>query len=487
MARGLKSFCRGAVVTALIAVAVGICNYFTRREFALHLPTSDFGLLYGSITLFTLLIAVLDFGLNNTLTLRLSQYKAENNSNACRRIFIKIFSFKIISCLFLTWILWNNAGQICAGYFHYQEGIELFRTIVFYCLSLQIMQISVAALSGLQAFTRMNLVQFSFYFPAMLFLFFCRGKSLLTVVRFFIVGGFVVVPCAFIFLVLLPEFIDNKEYSVVSRESSWKNLLSTGKWFLLGNILLTGYASLDMLLISGIRGANAAGVYSIAVAVSMIVAPITLVANLSLPIVGECWQRKETIEIQRIISATITSWTILFWIGSIFFLLFAKETITLLFSVDFGDSSSSLTILGIAVLFNPLVFFFYGVLNGMNGQREVNLLLIPGILVNLVVGIILIKYIGIEGAALGTMAGYLVATILLGRKIRFYIGRMDLPIIGNIIGLLLLILSSLFVDQPLWGRVAAWMIAAILISVAMYFSIFRKKMLCRKCKTMSVR
>ena len=76
---------------------------------------------------------------------------------------------------------------------------------------------------------------------------------------------------------------------------------------------------------------------------------------------------------------------------------------------------------------NPLVLFFYGTLNGLGEQSRANLLLIPGIAVDLAVDLLLIHRCGIAGAAWGTFAGYAVAVLLLGRAIRFRLGRLEAP------------------------------------------------------------
>jgi len=466
MANGLRNFSCGAAVTAAAAVLIGICNYLTRRELSFQLTQANFGLLYGSVALFNLLISILDCGLNNTLTLRLAQFEAQNDRSGGGRILRKVLVFKIVTAPVLALVLWFLAEPLCTGYFHYGAGAKLFRIAVLYCLSWQIAQVSVAALSGLRAFFLMNLVQFSFYFPSLLLLFFFRGQGAAGAVSCFIFGGFAVVPCAALVLVLLLRVRQRSGSGGAGEDTSFRGLFTVGKWFLLGNILLTLLASCDMLVTSGLLGAAAAGVYSIAVAVSMIAAPLTLAANLSLPIIAGSWKRGETGEIRRVVAGTLAVWSVLFWGGALFFMLFSREVIVLLFSEKFSAGAPALAVLGTAALLNPLTLFFYGVLNGVDEQRRANLLLLPGVAANLGAALLLVRSCGIVGAAWGTFAGYLVALLLLERKIRTRVGRPAFPLAVNLVGGLLLGAGGpAALPLALGWRVGVWCVCVLLLTL----------------------
>ena len=395
-------------MTVVSAGLVGICNYFSRRELALTLERGDFGLLYSAIGIFTITVAIADFGLNNTLTMRLSRYSSEGSYPECRRIFVNVLLFKVLLAVLLTTGALTAADWICTDYFRYPGGTRIFRIGAVYCISYQFLLFFVAVFCGLKAFVSMNLAQLSFYLPSAVLLMAVPGGTLLRV-GMFIFGGLVLFPVAYALLRRRAEINSSGE---PHDGVGWGQLLAVSKWFMMGNVFLTMLGFADIVIIGRLAGVASAGVYNAAVAVGMIVTPLTLAANLSLTVIAEHWKKGDVVGITDLVNCAINVWSALFLCGGLFFLLFAEEVITILFSSDFVAAAPALAVLGPAVLLNVLLLFLYGVLNGMDQFLTANSILVVGVVIDILCGAILVPGWGIIGGAAGTLAGYGVSALL---------------------------------------------------------------------------
>ncbi|MFA6816071.1 MAG: polysaccharide biosynthesis C-terminal domain-containing protein [Lentisphaeria bacterium] len=466
-------FAKGVFVTLVISTAMGICNYLTRRYLACTLEPAQFGILYSAINLFLLVAALADFGMNNAIMLRMAQLLAQKKKNNAWNLFLKIFLLKSISSIIICGIFILLSRYLCLYYYKYPAGIQVYKIICFYCISYQLLLFLMAVLNGLKYFIWMNLLNFSFYFTAMVGIFLVRGHNFFSISCFYIGGGFIgiFIICALI-LFRYRKFL-GRDVKKCHTESILE-LLKLSKWFALGNIAITAMNSIDILLLTHTMGVETAGIYNIAMSISLIIAPITLAANLIMPIIVSLWETKQMKEISSLFNIVLIFFSFMFWGGVIFFVSFSREIIVLLFTKRYVAAYGALCILGPGALLNALVFFFYGILNGIGRVKKANLLLMLGIPVDIIINLSLVPFVGMIGAAIGTVSGFILVNILMFCAIKRVFPDIKIPKFYTTIGLSIAVVCGILSSSTLYIRTIYFFIAAIVLFMLFCFTYFKK-------------
>ena len=181
----------------------------------------------------------------------------------------------------------------------------------------------------------------------------------------------------------------------------------------------------DTLMLGRYSTPAAVGTYSVSVSlVKLLLFPMSALAYVFLPIAGEMYARKTGEELKRVYQV-LTKWVFAATLPIFFVLVFFPEmTITLLFGSRFVDASLSLRILAVGFMLNAFLGTNGILLTVLGLTRTIMNVSIMGAVINVLLNYILIKRLGmgITGAAVATMASYIIINLLYSLSLLRYNG-----------------------------------------------------------------
>lgn len=172
----------------------------------------------------------------------------------------------------------------------------------------------------------------------------------------------------------------------------------------------------DRLLVQHYMGSQPLGYYSAAYNVSTYVEEALMVPiNLALfPIYMKLWVEKGKQETQAFLSRSLNGFLALAVGVACIVLLTSRDVIVVLASSKFQDASRLLPVLVIGLLIYAVHIFLNAALLIYKKTATMTRLVVYACAINLLLNIVLIPRIGLQGAAIATLASYLIMVLLMG-------------------------------------------------------------------------
>ncbi len=194
-------------------------------------------------------------------------------------------------------------------------------------------------------------------------------------------------------------------------------------------LIITGlevvlFYHIDTLIVSFFKGVQEAGYYQVA-------KPFMMVINISIypaifmlfPLIADSWHKKRINEVRMKynLSSLLTS-IISIGIGVIM-VIFPKEIILLLFPSKYINAAPILSMLGIGSMFMGIFYTNMRTIMGMGMPKEKAKIFFIGALVNIILDLLLVPFLGGVGAAIATSFSIIciiiISNIVISRKIGF--------------------------------------------------------------------
>ena len=188
-----------------------------------------------------------------------------------------------------------------------------------------------------------------------------------------------------------------------------KPLYESKEWFGTSQdmMLTSGFnyilISADSIMLGGMIGTDAVGVYRIAslVAVSLVVA-LTAMNGILHPIVADLFTKNKHNELQRIVSIGANAVFAISIVGGLI-LYFGADYLPFFFGEEYIEPIALLRILIFGQVFNAFAGPAVLLLNMTGHQRDAAKIMAFGAVLNLALNAFFIQWIGIEGAAIATI------------------------------------------------------------------------------------
>ena len=149
-----------------------------------------------------------------------------------------------------------------------------------------------------------------------------------------------------------------------------------------------------------------------------------------------------------------------------------------IFTADqFSESYNYIPILVIAAFFNSIVAMFSVVYIAKKLTNKVLATSITAATINLVVNLLLIKFIGLYAAGISTLIAFFVMAIFRGYDIRKYVSiSYEVSVIGRIVLLYACVVSCYYINQPIINMLSICiaLTSAYLLNKTLIGSIFQK-------------
>ncbi|MDP3443956.1 MAG: polysaccharide biosynthesis C-terminal domain-containing protein, partial [Ignavibacteria bacterium] len=224
----------------------------------------------------------------------------------------------------------------------------------------------------------------------------------------------------------------------------------------------------DRTIVSIFAGVAANGIYAVANKYAAIFSSIFAIFSMS-------WTESVSVHIDakdrdRFLSDTTNASVKLFGSLGLFLIAFIPLVFSILVSKEFNEAYLYIPILVIAAFFNMMVGLYSAIYIAKKLTRQVASTSIVAAVINIVINLVLIRYIGIYAAAISTLAAYLIMTIYRHHDVKKYVkitydryifislGIVCLPVVylyylnnllGNLLNMLLVIMVIMVLNKTM--------------------------------------
>lgn len=405
-----KTFSRGAVISLLGAILVGIISYFTRRVLVLHLSPVEYGFFYSAFAFVSLGLAVVDLGLGKSGTVLMAKYAARGKMGRVNLFFSIILLLKLLTGLLLGLLIWFWAPSLVNDYFSFAGGLT-----ALLCLSLFIPLQAVGgfiinSLEAMQAFGARTVIQTIYYgtILGLVILFTAHLKTLAPALAYcgaaalILTGGLIYLKARY----GLRFIWHYRRWLTV-----WPEAWTYARWLTLSVIALATMNSIDTLMLTWLSGLNIVAGYQVALPIAQIARSLVFLPVVFMPIAADLWQHRKLTQIKEI--CNLVTLLMVFCAGAGFLILLpmAGDLIALLFDGRYRWAASTLVILGSGMPLLVVAQFYLNTLSGMGRPRIAAIAALAGLFANVVLNLILIPHFGSLGAALATILSFLLIAL----------------------------------------------------------------------------
>ncbi len=445
MSINIKTFVRGILISLIGTGALGILNYFVRRELALTLTITDFGFIYAALSLCNIFLAYLDVGIASSATILMSKSIASCDKEKTNKYYIQVFLLKIILSISVVLILASTYKFWVFDFFKYSSSAPFFILLL-----LIIVQAASSApgavITALKKYTASNIASVLVPITILIVILF-NFKNNISIYAFaFPIGALIMM----IFL-----YISSSKCGYYPKTNSVKKVFQLGelfhlsKWIAIATLGLTTMYYMDSLMLTWLDGLRAVGLYNVALPIMQIAQSLMVFSGVFLPIVAGMWVKDEKEEIGSICSMLTELTVYALWPIAFSIIILAKYIIIFLFSAKFTEAAPALIILFIGNIFFSLANFYMGVLTAGKHAKRVAVVILIGTCINIVLNYLLIPYMSINGAAASTAISYIFLTICLYLSLKKELPSFKVNInsilFPSIFGIILIIISSYFI------------------------------------------
>ena len=92
-----KTFMRGSIISLIGTGLLGLLNYLIRRKLSYSLSLTDFGFIYGALSLCSIFLAYIDIGLGQSAIILMSKAAEKKNKAQLNLYYLQYFMIKILA------------------------------------------------------------------------------------------------------------------------------------------------------------------------------------------------------------------------------------------------------------------------------------------------------------------------------------------------------------------------------------------------------
>jgi len=441
-----KKVVKGVLWVMTSSFLAAIFAYLVKLLIARNLSQENFGLTYGIVALFGLISIFAHFGLNETLSKYISEFRIKKQFSNIKFSIVFAFLTQLAVNAIATAIIFFSAHYLAIHYFK-NPAAELI--IKLFAITFFLAPFEFIVIAAFQGFQRIKLYSFAtlmrpvFLFFATLILFFL-GYNILSY-PFAMIGVF-----ALTFFVYIPIFFRNvfPEFSKIKlqfKKNLSKKLILFAIPVVISSSAFVVLSYTDTLMITYFKTLQDVAYYNVAVPTAQVLGLIsTSVATVLLPISSEIWTKNKDLLIDA--AKKIYKFASIIILPASFALFsFSDFVIITLFGAEYAPASSALKILSIGGIFLTLgqinITFLYG-----TGKPRYNSIIVwVAAIINLCLNFYMVPRFGINGAAFSTAFSFGLMLLLSQLTVKRLMGiAEDLPAILKTIGCAIVFIASIY-------------------------------------------
>ena len=410
---------KGAAIFFIISLFAGFLGYLVRLVFARYLTRADYGLFYAVFTFFAVLSVLRDLGFSQAMVKYIAEFNVRKRYDLIKGSILITFLSQLAISIILVIPVLIFSKQISIYFFHSEaaNNVLLFLAIMFILMPIE--RMFTFAYGGFQRFdynSLVELVRMSFVLAISFFAFMYMGSVLVPCLAYVVAH---IIENAILFPLFLRTFPQFFKVKAVLSTGLFKKMFSFGVPVMIGlfgSLILT-YT--DTMAITYFRTLEEVALYQIAMPTSKLILYFTTaICTVILPMSSELWARKLKDKISLGINL-LYKYSFMAILPLVLLMLsFPEVIIKLFFGQRYVAAAVALQIMSLAALAYTFCYINGNVLSGIGKPKENMKITLIAAVFNLIADIILVNIIGINGAAIATLAGYCIILVLTGIEIK---------------------------------------------------------------------
>ena len=456
-------------------------GYLVRILYDRSIPLVDIGLFYAVLDLIAVFAIIRELGLSYSLIHFIPKFLAMKRKELVKSTIIIVALMQGIVGAAITLLTILFSRQIVVYYLSNKTAIPDIRlaiaVVIIGAISSLIecfSSISLHSILGFQrqkAFASYNIAKMSTVLAVSLaMVYFFKLKSAIVPSIAYLVMPILMLASYWLFFIkkVFPDFSRIK--ARISKKLSLEILRYAIPLALtsVGIIIMT---SIDGICLTYFSGLEQVGIYKNAVVSTsnLLLYLASAVSTVLFPMISELWARKKFREISVGIEKTVSYSMIAVLPLSVFMAFFPTVILNILWTSKNLVGANALRLLAIAAIFCTLFSIFSNFIRATGDSKTPMKILYAGAAFNLVGDIMIIPKMGMTGAAITTMLGYLLTAVLAyiyaKKKIEI---QTDWKKIGIAAGGALLSVTAIFLVKGIFSN----LILKLLVSAVAYFGTY---------------
>lgn len=394
------------IFTFLAALA----GYFTRMFLARAISPEEFGLFYSVFTLFMFISIFTDMGYNQSIVKYIPEFIVKKNKKAMSKLIKYVINVNIFLTLMISMVILFLSKIIATKYLSMPDASSIIILCVLMLLLNNIVSFVQVLFQAFQDMFKYGLFYFFskiLFFICTIFLFYIGFSRDVTLPLWAYIGSCVLVLFAFgysAYKLVIPRIKNrsfDKKMFVKITHFALPNMIST----IAGTVI--GY--IDTIILTLMAPLSLVGVYNATIATILILGYLGgVIATVLFPLISELNTKKNKKNMNQLIS-TIYRYSLIIIIPCALVMFFFSEIILrILFGEAFVSGATAMSILSIGVIFLTISQINFSVLNGLGQPKKITIITVVAAIFNTIANLIIIPFLGINGAALTTTISYLI-------------------------------------------------------------------------------
>jgi O-antigen/teichoic acid export membrane protein len=456
-------------------------GYLVRILYDRNIPLVDIGLFYAVLDIMAVLAIIRELGLSVSLIHFIPKFLAQNRKEKVKSAIITVALIQGIVGAAITFLTILFSKQIVVYYLSNKTAIPDIRlaiaVVIIGAISSLIecfSAISIHSILGFQkqkAFASYNIAKMTTVLAvSLLMVYFFKVKSAIVPSIAYLIMPVLMLALYWLFFIkkVFPDFskikakLSKKLTSEILRYAIPLALTSVG------TIIMT---SIDGICLTYLSGLEQVGIYknSVVPTSNLLLYLASAISVVLFPMISELWARKKFREISSGIEKTVSYSMVAVLPLSMFMAFFPTVILNILWTSKNLMGANALRILSIAAIFCTLFSIFSNFIRATGDSKTPMKILYAGAAFNLIGNLIVIPKMGMTGAALTTMLGYLLTAVLayvyVKRKIQI---RIEWKKIGMALCASLISVGSIILVK----NISENLILKLLISGMAYFGTY---------------
>ncbi|MDD2870842.1 MAG: oligosaccharide flippase family protein [Candidatus Gracilibacteria bacterium] len=386
-------------------------GYIIKVILSNDLSVEEIGVLYGIISLITLVAGFNDFGMTESLNKFLPQYITEKRYDKVKALLLYALGTQMVTAIIIFFIFFFGANYIGTNYFKYNDAIEAIKIFSFYFILMNIFQVIGTFFMSVQDTLYSKIGELARMLFVLLFILtlFLNGKGTLINYSYaWLIGLIIGIIVGYILFY-------NKYYKIYLKgikadisSKFYKKIFKYAIFVFIGAQASTILGQIDMQMIIYMLGSKDAGLYSNYL--SLIGIPfliITPIFGLLFPIFSEMYSKGEIERINLVKNIFEKNFLGIGIAINILFFLFGEIIAYIFFGEKFIMSGTIIKYSALFLAFNFLLQINFNLLASIGKVKERVVIISYAIIINFILNLVFIKLLGVVGSALATGIGWI--------------------------------------------------------------------------------
>ncbi|MFZ2150435.1 MAG: oligosaccharide flippase family protein [Candidatus Absconditicoccaceae bacterium] len=392
-------------------------GYIIKVVISNKMSVEDVGLFYSIMGLIYIISLYNDLGLTEALQYFLPKYRIRKEYNKVKTITILTWIIQLISGIIIAGALYIGSDWLAINYFHSPQAAHIIRLLCLYFFGINFIQVFMSFFIAFQDTFNQNLVEFVRIYTTLIFVGVFYFTTTITLDNFTwarligigvsIITGIIIFSNKYLHIFKLGKY--NLEIGLLK-----KQLKYAGRVFLGANVGLL-FWQVNQQMVMYMLGSEQAGYitnfWSLFAMFNYVIAPLSMFL---FPVLTEMIEKKEHEQV-TIFQNILYKYTLLFsFICGGFFMILGPEIALVFFGKKFIYSGVLFSYAAPFVFLSTLLTVSFAIIGAMGMVKKRVKILSIGLLVNISISYILIRYtsIGIVGSILGLLSGWGILTIM---------------------------------------------------------------------------